>query len=62
VKSIDLPGASLIDSRQVLADYGNMSSPTLLFILERMMRRDRPRPCVLLAFGPGITIEAALLE
>lgn len=46
-------------SRRVLADYGNMSSPTVLFVLERL---GPPRgPCVLLGFGPGLVAEAALL-
>ncbi|HEY2882272.1 MAG TPA: type III polyketide synthase [Pirellulales bacterium] len=53
---------SLTDSLAVLAEYGNMSSPTVLFILERLRRRAAPRPCVALAFGPGIAIEAALFR
>jgi predicted naringenin-chalcone synthase len=48
------------DSREVLAAHGNMSSPTVLFILERLRGRSAPRPCVALAFGPGLAIEAAL--
>jgi predicted naringenin-chalcone synthase len=48
-------------SRQVLAAYGNMSSPTVLFILESLRLREAPRPCVALAFGPGLAAEAALL-
>jgi predicted naringenin-chalcone synthase len=48
------------DSRAVLAECGNMSSPTVIFILDRLRRRDAARPCVTLAFGPGITAEAAL--
>jgi predicted naringenin-chalcone synthase len=48
-------------SHQVLADHGNMSSPTILFILDRLRRTDAPRPCVALAFGPGLSVEAALL-
>ncbi len=47
-------------SRQVLAECGNMSSPTILFILERLMRAGAQRPCVALGFGPGLTAEAAL--
>ena len=39
-----------------------MSSPTILFIVERLIRNKTPGPCVLLAFGPGLTIEAALVE
>lgn len=47
-------------AREVLSDFGNMSSPTILFILERMRIRGAPRPCVALAFGPGLVVEAAL--
>ena len=49
-------------SHQVLADHGNMSSPTILFVLDRLRRADAPRPCVALAFGPGLTVEATLLS
>jgi predicted naringenin-chalcone synthase len=44
-----------------LAEYGNMSSPTILFVLKRLAERGAPKPCVALAFGPGLSIEAALL-
>jgi predicted naringenin-chalcone synthase len=49
-------------SREVFAEYGNMSSPTVLFILERLRARGAPRPCVALGFGPGLAAEAALLR
>ncbi len=49
-------------SAQVLADYGNMSSPTILFILDRLRRQDLQGLCVALAFGPGLVVEAALLK
>lgn len=48
-------------SESVLADFGNMSSPTILFILDRLRQEAASGPCVALAFGPGLTIEAALL-
>jgi predicted naringenin-chalcone synthase len=48
-------------SQRVLADYGNMSSPTILFILDRLRAKAENLPCVMLAFGPGLTIEAALI-
>ncbi len=48
-------------SEAVLAEYGNMSSPTILFILDRLRQEAASGPCVALAFGPGLTIEAALL-
>lgn len=49
------------DSRAILAEHGNMSSSTVLFILERMRLQDRPAPTVVLGFGPGLMFEAALL-
>ena len=49
-------------SHKVLAAHGNMSSPTVLFILKRLRADAAPRPCVMLAFGPGLTIEAALVR
>ena len=48
-------------SREILAEFGNMSSPTVLFILDRLRSYAAKRPCVMLAFGPGLTIEAALI-
>jgi predicted naringenin-chalcone synthase len=47
-------------SRHRLARCGNMSSPTVLFILDDLRRAGAPRPCVALAFGPGLSVEAAL--
>jgi predicted naringenin-chalcone synthase len=49
-------------SREVLSEFGNMSSPTILFILERLRRRQAPRPCVAIGFGPGLAVEAALFR
>lgn len=52
----------LTPSRNVLAQYGNMSSPTVLFILKQLQAEQAPLPCVMLGFGPGLTIEAALVR
>lgn len=49
-------------SRTVLREHGNMSSATLLFILERLMRENAPRPWVGLAFGPGLVGEMAVVR
>lgn len=49
-------------SRAVLSDYGNMSSPTVLFIVDRLRRAGAARPCVALAFGPGLVVESALFH
>jgi predicted naringenin-chalcone synthase len=48
-------------SRAVLAEYGNMSSATVLFTLDRLRSQNAPRPCVALALGPGLVAEAVLI-
>jgi prepilin-type processing-associated H-X9-DG protein len=62
IDALQLEPGEIQTSRDVLAEFGNMSSPTILFIVERLIRNKTPGPCVLLAFGPGLTIEAALVE
>jgi len=52
-------------SRHVLRNFGNMSSPTVLFVLNEVLRSGSPQPGdygVLLALGPGFAAEAALLR
>lgn len=61
-EALGLASDALKESREVLASCGNMSSPTILFILDRLKRKDAPRPCVAMAFGPGLAIEAALFR
>jgi predicted naringenin-chalcone synthase len=61
-EALALPPEALAASREVFAGHGNMSSPTVLFVLERLRRRQAPRPCVALGFGPGLMAEAALFE
>jgi alpha-pyrone synthase len=59
-ETLGLADQSLRHSRGVLADHGNMSSATILFILERLAAEGSPGPCVAMAFGPGLTAELAL--
>lgn len=59
---LGLSDEQLADSRGVLADHGNMSSPTMLFIIQRFLQSDRPRPWLMLGFGPGLEVEVALLR
>ncbi|MEY3231033.1 MAG: hypothetical protein RL689_1122 [Planctomycetota bacterium] len=49
------------DALGVLADHGNMSSATVLFIIERLRARRAARPWVAMAFGPGLAGEAVVL-
>jgi predicted naringenin-chalcone synthase len=60
-EALGLGAARSAASREVFAECGNMSSPTVLFILERLQARGAPRPCVALGFGPGLAAEATLL-
>jgi predicted naringenin-chalcone synthase len=52
-------------SRTVLRNYGNMSSPTVMFVLEEVVRSGDPRSGdwgVMIALGPGMAAEVALLR
>jgi predicted naringenin-chalcone synthase len=57
-KGLELPPDALAESREVLSCFGNMSSATVMFVLERMMQQARRghRGCAM-AFGPGLTAE-----
>jgi predicted naringenin-chalcone synthase len=59
-EALTLPEEALVHSRVVLAEHGNMSSATILFILERLIRAGDQGPCLAIAFGPGLTAELAL--
>jgi len=60
---LELSADALAASREVLAAYGNCSSPTVLLVLEALRRRPvPPQRVVMLAFGPGLTLYVALLE
>lgn len=62
---LHLNSADLRFSRDVLRQYGNMSSATIFFVLDEIIRRGRPQPgdyALLLAFGPGLTIELCLMQ
>jgi prepilin-type processing-associated H-X9-DG protein len=60
--ALNLAPQALELSRSVLRRYGNMSSSTILFILRELIEKRAEGTCVALAFGPGLTIEMALLE
>jgi predicted naringenin-chalcone synthase len=55
-RGLGLAPEKVAASRAVLQDYGNMSSATVLFVLERLMA-ERPASGLALAFGPGLAME-----
>ncbi|HSQ95786.1 MAG TPA: hypothetical protein VLM18_06825 [Croceibacterium sp.] len=55
-RAFRLPAEALAESREVLRACGNMSSATILFVLEKIMPR-RPATGVAMAFGPGLAME-----
>ena len=62
--SLALSSSALASSRNVLRDFGNMSSATVLFVLKDLLERaesESATTCAI-AFGPGLTVETALLE
>ena len=61
--ALELDPRALDPSRALLAEVGNLSSPTILFLLDRLRATRDPAagPTVAIGFGPGLTIEAALL-
>ncbi len=65
VEHLDLPSDALDASRRVLAERGNCSSPTVLLVLDALRAAGRPAAggyAVMMAFGPGLTLYAALLR
>jgi alkylresorcinol/alkylpyrone synthase len=60
--AFDLAPGTLAEARAVLNEYGNMSAVTVLFVLERMMRRGIAGRHLMTALGPGFTAGFQLLE
>lgn len=62
---LELSASALGESRAVLAEHGNCSSATVLLVLDRIRKQRQVRggdPVVAMAFGPGLTLYAALLR
>ncbi len=49
-------------SYDILREYGNMSSATIMFVLERILADDREGGVFAAAFGPGLTVECCFFE
>ena len=60
--ALELNQGELNLEREVLRDYGNMSAPTVLFVLERLLERGLPDKVLMTAFGPGFTCAGLVLE
>lgn len=62
-KGLKLPAEVNESAYKVLREFGNMSSPTVLFVLDEMWDKIQPKDKILsFAFGPGLTMESMLLE
>lgn len=61
-KSLQLEEGKLDAAASVLKDFGNMSSPSVLFVLKRLLEADQKGISLAAAFGPGLTMETCLLE
>ena len=61
-QGLGLPAESHAESRDVLARFGNMSSSTLPFVLERILADPSRRRGIALAFGPGLAAEGFEFE
>jgi len=60
--ALNLNQGELNLEREVLRDYGNMSAPTVMFVLERLLEQGLPGKVMMTAFGPGFTCAGLLLE
>jgi alkylresorcinol/alkylpyrone synthase len=60
--TLSIPPGTLDHERAVLADYGNMSSPTILFVLERVLGAGLPERAAMVAMGPGFSASCVTLR
>jgi alkylresorcinol/alkylpyrone synthase len=60
--ALGMNDGSLQNERAVLRDYGNMSAPTVLFVLERALMQGFAGSAVLSALGPGFTASFLAIE
>jgi len=60
--AMELGQGTLNVERDVLRDYGNMSAPTVFFVLERLMKKGLPKRTLISALGPGFTSSCVSLR
>ena len=61
-RALALDQGALDHEREVIADYGNMSAPTVLFVLERLRAHGLPKRSLLTSLGPGFTASCVALR
>jgi alkylresorcinol/alkylpyrone synthase len=61
-RAFSLDQGCLQDERAILADFGNMSAPTIFFVLERTLAESLPERTLLTAVGPGFTASCVSLK
>ncbi|MGP4082142.1 type III polyketide synthase [Pseudalkalibacillus sp. R45] len=64
MSSLDIPASMFHDSLEILKRYGNMSSVTVIYVLNRFMQKDIPsgEKGLVMALGPGFSSEVVLIE
>jgi alpha-pyrone synthase len=64
-EELNISDNDMVYSRKILNDYGNMSSATILFVLDELIKSNKAKKgdkALMMAFGPGLTMESVLLE
>jgi predicted naringenin-chalcone synthase len=61
-RSLSIPDGVLAPSREVLREFGNMSSATIFFVMESIAKGAVPGAGLALAFGPGLTADALAFQ
>jgi alkylresorcinol/alkylpyrone synthase len=61
-QALGIPQGGLDHEREILREYGNMSAPTVLFVLDRMLQKGLPSRAVVTAMGPGFSASCVALK
>jgi alkylresorcinol/alkylpyrone synthase len=61
-EAFGLPAGALVDSRETLRNYGNMSAVTAMVVLQRMKLRENPKTTLMSALGPGFSTAFLMLN
>jgi predicted naringenin-chalcone synthase len=61
-EALGLPESATRYSRAILREHGNLSSASVLFILQKMGADENPGPCVAIGLGPGLMAEGMMLQ